>query len=184
MQRPNRKGLSSWISTFDNPVNSGLTSASLKTLWGIEFFMVKRKTIRSADGAVLLARIMLIWLFILFGWPKLTGFGGTEAYMAHVGAPFPLLAAIIAVGMEFFAGLAILIGMLTRPLALLFFIYTLGTALIGHHYWTMTGQAQHQNEINFYKNISIMGGFLLLYVTGAGKYSVDSLFQKSTRAQF
>jgi putative oxidoreductase len=27
----------------------------------------------------------------------------------------------------------------------------------------------------FYKNLSIMGGFLLLYVTGAGKYSIDVL---------
>ena len=27
----------------------------------------------------------------------------------------------------------------------------------------------------FYKNLSIMGGFLLLYITGAGKYSIDAL---------
>jgi putative oxidoreductase len=27
----------------------------------------------------------------------------------------------------------------------------------------------------FYKNLSIMGGFLLLCVTGAGKYSIDGL---------
>jgi putative oxidoreductase len=27
----------------------------------------------------------------------------------------------------------------------------------------------------FYKNLSIMGGFLLLYLTGAGKYSIDAL---------
>lgn len=144
--------------------------------------MPKTKPVRSADGTILLARILLVWLFVMFGWSKLTGFSGTEAYMAHVGAPFPVLAAIIAVAMEFFAGLAVLFGVFTRPLALLFFVYTLGTALIGHHYWTMTGQAQYMNEINFYKNISIMGGFLLLYVTGAGKYSLDSLFQKSARS--
>ena len=29
---------------------------------------------------------------------------------------------------------------------------------------------------SFYKNLSIMGGFLLLYITGAGKYSIDALF--------
>ena len=28
----------------------------------------------------------------------------------------------------------------------------------------------------FYKNLSIMGGFLLLCMTGAGKYSIDALF--------
>ena len=133
-------------------------------------------------GAILIARILLIWLFVMYGWSKLTGFSGTEAYMGHVGAPFPFIAAIIAVVMEFFAGIAILVGIFTRPIAILLFFYTLGTALIGHPYWTMTGAAQYGNEINFYKNISIMGGFLLLYVTGAGQYSVDGfLGQHSAR---
>lgn len=129
---------------------------------------------KAANSAILVARILLIWLFVMFGWSKLTGFSGTAAYMSHVGAPFPLLAAIIAVIMEFFAGIAILLGLFTRPLALLLFVYTFGTALIGHHYWTMTGAERYGNEINFYKNISIMGGFLLLYVTGAGQVSIDA----------
>jgi putative oxidoreductase len=38
----------------------------------------------------------------------------------------------------------------------------------------MEGAERHANSINFYKNLSIVGGFLLLYVTGAGKYSVDA----------
>jgi len=54
--------------------------------------------------------------------------------------------------------------------------YTLGTALIGHRYWTMTGGDRVDSMDSFYKNLSIMGGFLLLYVTGAGKYSIDGLF--------
>lgn len=131
------------------------------------------------DAAILVARILLIWLFVMYGWSKLTGFSGTEAYMTHVGAPSPVLAAVIAVIMEFFAGLAILVGLFTRPISLLLALYTFGTALIGHHYWTMSGTAQYMNEINFYKNISIMGGFLLLYVTGAGKYSVDVILRKT-----
>ena len=63
---------------------------------------------------------------------------------------------------------------LTRPLALLLMLYTLATAIIGHHYWTMTGMNQFEAMINFYKNVSIMGGLLLLYVTGPGKYSIDA----------
>jgi putative oxidoreductase len=38
----------------------------------------------------------------------------------------------------------------------------------------MEGAVRSANAINFYKNISIIGGFLLLYVTGGGKYSVDA----------
>jgi putative oxidoreductase len=29
---------------------------------------------------------------------------------------------------------------------------------------------------SFYKNLSIMGGFLLLCITGAGKYSIDAMY--------
>jgi putative oxidoreductase len=50
----------------------------------------------------------------------------------------------------------------------------LATGFLGRHYWTMTGAARFENETNFYKNLSIMGGFFLLYVTGAGKYSLDA----------
>ena len=63
----------------------------------------------------------------------------------------------------------------SRVLQLCMFLYTLGAALIGHRYWTLTGAEQVDSMDAFYKNLSIMGGFLLLYVTGAGKYSIDAL---------
>jgi putative oxidoreductase len=125
------------------------------------------------DAVLLVARILLVLLFVIFGWQKLTGFGGTVAYFAHSGVPLPPLAAVIAVAMEFFAGLAIAAGFLTRPLALLMALYTLGTALLGHPFWNLAGAARIENEINFLKNIGLIGGFLLLYLTGAGRYSLD-----------
>ncbi|ABE34747.1 inner membrane protein yphA [Paraburkholderia xenovorans LB400] len=125
------------------------------------------------DAVILAARILLMVLFIMFGWSKLTGFSGTVAYMTSSGAPVPELSAVIAVVMEFAVGIALLVGFYTRPLALLLAVYTFGTAIIGHHYWNMTGAMQYDNMIHFYKNISIIGGLLLLCVTGAGKYSID-----------
>ncbi|MFP3566778.1 DoxX family protein [Paraburkholderia sp. SIMBA_030] len=125
------------------------------------------------DELVLAARILLMVLFVTFGWSKLTGFSGAVAYMTSTGAPAPELSAVIAVVMEFVVGIALLVGFYTRPLALLLALYTLGTALIGHHYWNMTGMVQYDNMIHFYKNISVIGGLLLLCVTGAGKYSID-----------
>ncbi len=125
------------------------------------------------DAVLLVARILLVLLFVIFGWQKLTGFGGTVADFAHSGVPLPPLAAVIAVAMEFFAGLAIAAGFLTRPLALLMALYTLGTALLGHPFWNLAGAARIENEINFLKNIGLIGGFLLLYLTGAGRYSLD-----------
>ena len=125
------------------------------------------------NEVILLARILLVVLFVLFGWSKLTDFSGTVGYMASAGLPVPKLAAAVVVLMEFFVGLAIVLGFFTRPLALLLALYTLGTALIGHHYWTMDGADRMANMINFYKNISIIGGLLLLCVTGPGRYSID-----------
>ena len=128
---------------------------------------------KQKDELILLARVLLVILFIMFGWSKLTGFSGTVAYMASSGAPLPPVSAIIAVVMEFFVGIALLVGFFTRPLALLLGLYTFVTALIGHHYWNMTGAMQYDNMIHFYKNVSIVGGLFLLSVTGPGKYSID-----------
>lgn len=122
---------------------------------------------------LLLARIALAILFIIFGFPKLTGFDGTVQYMTSLGTPAPMLAAIIAVVMEVPAAILIVLGLFTRPLAIVFVFYTLGTAVIGHHFWNMTGDAVGPNMINFYKNVSIAGGFLLLALTGPGAISLD-----------
>ncbi len=137
--------------------------------------MTKFGAERCPDGAIFIARILLMLLFLIFGWQKFTNFSGTEAYMAQVGSPAPFLSALIAVIMELFVGIALVLGVATRPLAILMLLYTFGTALIGHKYWTLNGMERFEAMINFYKNVSIMGGLLLLYVTGAGKFSIDRL---------
>lgn len=128
---------------------------------------------RQRDWLILLARILLMILFVTAGWQKMLGFASTVGEMAAVGLPLPSVVAVIVIIIEFLVGIALVVGVWTRPLALLMAVYTLATAFIGHHYWTMTGAAYGANFINFYKNVSIVGGLLLLCVTGAGKYSVD-----------
>ncbi|KLF82024.1 membrane protein [Enterobacter hormaechei subsp. steigerwaltii] len=127
----------------------------------------------SRSFLLLTARIAIVVLFIIFGYPKLTGFSGTVQYMTSLGAPMPMLTAIVAVVMEVPAAILIVLGFFTRPLAVIFVFYTLGTAVIGHHYWDMTGDAVLPNMINFYKNVSIAGGFILLAITGPGAISLD-----------
>ena len=128
------------------------------------------------DELILAARLLLATLFLIFGWRKLRDFSGTVSQMAQLGVPTPALAAGVATFMELPVAFAVAVGAFTRPSALLLFLYTLGTALIGHRYWTMTGSERVDNMDGFYKNLGIMGGFLLLFMTGAGKYSIDALF--------
>src|SRR5271169_2472923 len=128
------------------------------------------------DELILAARLLLATLFLIFGWRKLRDFSGTVSQMVQLGVPMPVLAAGVATFMELPVAFAVAVGAFTRPSALLLFFYTLGTALIGHRYWTMTGADQVDSMDSFYKNLSIMRGFLLLYITGAGKYSIDVLW--------
>jgi putative oxidoreductase len=128
------------------------------------------------DELILAARLLLATLFLIFGWRKLRDFSGTVSQMVQLGVPTPTLAAAVATFMELPVAFAVAVGAFTRPAALLMFFYTLGTALIGHRYWTITGADRVDSMDGFYKNLAIMGGFLLLYMTGAGKYSIDALW--------
>jgi putative oxidoreductase len=128
------------------------------------------------DGVILAARLFLATLFLIFGWRKVRDYSGTVSQMVQDGVPTPVLATVVAIFMELPVAFAVAVGAFTRPSAVLMFFYTLGTSLIEHRYWTMTGAKQFESMEAFYKNLSIMGGFLLLYITGAGRYSIDALF--------
>ena len=128
------------------------------------------------DEVILAARFLLATLFLIFGWRKLKDYSGTVSQMVQLGAPMPVLAAAVATFMELPVAFAVAVGAFMRPSALLMFFYTLGAALIGHRYWTATGADRVDAMDGFYKNLSIMGGFLLLYLTGAGRYSIDALY--------
>ena len=127
------------------------------------------------DGVILTARLFLATLFLIFGWRKLRDYPGTVSQMVRDRAPLPVLAAAIAIFMELPVAFAVAVGAFTRPAAVLMALYTLGTSLLEHRYWTTTGAAQLESMEAFYKNLSIIGCFLLLFITGAGKYSIDVL---------
>ena len=134
--------------------------------------MVTSWLLEYRDSLILLARVLLMALFLMSGWHKLTNFSATVSYMSFVGAPVPRISARVAVVMEFFVAILLIVGVFVRPLALMYFMFTLATALIGHHYWTLDRPEREANKINFYKNLSIMAGVLLLAVSGPGRYAV------------
>jgi putative oxidoreductase len=127
------------------------------------------------DEVLLAARLFLSTLFLIFGWRKLTDYSGTVSQMVQDGVSVPVLATIVAIFMELPVAFAVAIGAFTRASAVLLALYTLGTSLIEHRYWTTTGSDRVATMEGFYKNLSIIGGFLLLCITGAGKYSIDVL---------
>jgi putative oxidoreductase len=132
------------------------------------------------DEVILAARLLLATLFLIFGWRKLRDYSGTVTQMVQLGLPAPVLATVVSIFVELPVAFAVAIGAFTRPAALLMALYSLATALIGHRYWTVKGAEYVDSLDGFYKDLSIMGGFLLLSITGAGQYSIDALFGIAT----
>ena len=129
------------------------------------------------DEIILAARLLLATLFLIFGWRKLRDYSGTVSQMVQEeGLRMPILATAVSIFMELPVAFAVAVGAFTRPSAVLLALYSLGTALIGHHYWTVKDADYVDSMEGFYKDLGIMGGFLLLYITGAGKYSIDALY--------
>lgn len=127
------------------------------------------------DLALLIARILMVILFLWSGWAKISGFSATVSEFTAMGVPMPTLATIIAALAEFPAMILILVGFYTRPLSILLAIYVLATAFIGHPYWAVPQAERLMMEINFYKNFSIAGGLVAIYAAGAGRFSLDAL---------
>jgi putative oxidoreductase len=123
---------------------------------------------------VLLGRLAIGVLFLPSGFGKLSAPAGFAGYLAKTGMPGPLVAwAVLAGLIEFFTGLAIVIGFQTRTAALLLCIFTVVAAFIGHPYWAADAAARMAQYINFWKDIAIAGGLLFLFSRGAGPISLD-----------
>ena len=125
------------------------------------------------DAAALVGRILLAALFVTSGFSKLTDFAGTAGYIASQGVPLPGVATAISIVMELGGGLAILAGWMTRWVALAIAVFLIVITPIFHNYWSGEEAERMTNQIMFWKNVSILGGFLLLFAFGPGRYSVD-----------
>jgi putative oxidoreductase len=122
----------------------------------------------------LFGRILLSIVFILGGVGKITGFSFEEGMVAAKHLPLPAVALGIALVIELLGGLAILVGVWTRFVAWIVFLYLIPTTFLFHNFWAMQGADRIDTMIHFQKNLAIMGGLLLLAAFGAGAYSVDS----------
>lgn len=126
-----------------------------------------------SNTAVLAGRILLGLLFIISGFGKITGYEGTAGYMASKGMPFVNLLLPAAIAVELGGGLLLAIGFKARWAALAIFLFLIPTTLIFHAFWGIDPREAATQQINFLKNVAIMGGMLMVFAHGPGAYSVD-----------
>ena len=137
-----------------------------------------------SDALSLVSRILLSAVFIVYGY---LAFSDVNVWSTFNQAALKRFFDMVAGGMapptwfgyliatiQLVGGLAILVGFRTRWVAYAFVVYLILTVFFAHNFWDMQGAARGGNMAHFYKNLAIIGGFLLLALQGPGRYSVDS----------
>jgi putative oxidoreductase len=131
-----------------------------------------------------IGRILLVAIFVLSGAMKLLDVSATAQeiarevptqWMAEFAAPLveatgrpinDLLAILVGV-IELVGGVLIAFNVGTRGAALLLVLFTAVATYYFHDFWTMTGGEAQNNMIHALKNLSIIGGLLILFSLGS-----------------
>ena len=113
-----------------------------------------------------LGRIFLSLLFLNEGINKIFNYDGTIQYMENFGVSEYF--AIPAIILEILFPLLLILGYQTKIVALVMAIFTITVAIIFHANFD-----DHMQLIAFLKNTAIAGGFIIIFVNGPGKFSLD-----------
>ena len=136
-------------------------------------------SVKSEDVILLLGRVALGAIFVKSGLQKLMALSAFAASLASRGSPQSSTWAVIGATVEFVGGIMIVTGFRARPASLLMILFVIVATGISHRYWEFAdAAARRPQESQFFKNLSIIGGFLLLYVCGSGRFGLDTLLRR------
>ena len=113
-----------------------------------------------------IGRIFLSLIFLLAGIGKIFNYEGTIDYMESFSVPGYLL--IPAIIVEIIFPLLVIIGYKTKLSAIILSLFAMLLAIIFH-----ADFSDQMQLMSFFKNFAIAGGFLIIFIRGAGKYSID-----------
>ena len=127
------------------------------------------------------ARLLLGAEFAIAVNGKISGWDGQAAYMAAHGLHWitPLLA--MALIIELVGTLCLVTGFLTRTAAAIMFVYLGIVSISLHDFWHMSGNSAGMNQTQFFKNLGMMGGLLLLSVYGPGRWALSAALARRQR---
>jgi len=127
---------------------------------------------KRADALILVGRILVAWVFVGSAYGAITNFSGSVGYSKSLNLPAPELFTLTNIALETLISIGLILGVGTRYCAVLTFVFVLVATAIAHRYWEYPAGAPQIGQYNhFLKNISIMGGAMLIFVTGAGRFS-------------
>lgn len=123
--------------------------------------------------APLFARIVCGWVFLLSGWGKLHNLPQVTQNFISWGIPLPHLLTPFVSGVEFFGGLFLLVGLLTRISA-----GALGITMIVAIASAKWGDVDSLETLLGFDETEYLALFLWLAIAGAGRLSLDYLLER------
>jgi putative oxidoreductase len=124
-------------------------------------------------AAPLLARLLLSAEFLVAVNGKIFGWSGQATYMRAHGMTMvtPLLAAALII--EAAGSLCLITGLWARAAAAVMFVYLGIVSVRLHDFWNQSAGMGGMNATEFFKNLGIMGGLLMIAVYGPGLWSLQ-----------
>lgn len=128
----------------------------------------------------LLGRALLSVIFFFEAYDSIRYFDLTKETMSEYGINWRQdLLLTVAIAVLILGATLILFGYRSKFGATLLLLYWIPVTLIVEAFWNETGADRRDASISFMKNIAIVGGLMMIYVNGAGKYSIKRLFATS-----
>lgn len=124
-----------------------------------------------SDILLLIGRLLIAAVFLMTVW---TG-GPNVAYLKSINFAYPEFMSPFAHVVEWIVVVTLVLGVATRYGALLGLVFVAIAFLTAHLYWEFPQAAQGLQYVFLSKDLSIAGGILLLFVTGAGRFSIDNM---------
>jgi putative oxidoreductase len=124
-------------------------------------------------AVVVLGRFFFALIFLLAGANHFNK--QTISYAASQGVPLAAIAVPLSGALAIAGGLSILLGYRAKLGAWLVVLFLIPVTLMMHKFWTVTDPMMAQIQmIMFMKNVSMLGGALLVSQFGAGPFSLDA----------
>lgn len=124
------------------------------------------------DLALLIARILIVAIFPIAGYLKLTGWAGTVGTMERYGLPLPTVAAALATAAELILPVLVILGIWTRQALFGLILFTVVATLLAHRFWEFEGAQWFPQLANFWKNVGLIGGMTVVSAFGPGRYAL------------
>jgi putative oxidoreductase len=119
-------------------------------------------------------RVMLSTIFFMAAvGNKIPNFTEVAGSMQSKGVPFPQVMLIDAIIFLILGSVSVIVGYKARIGATLLLVFLVLATYFFHNFWSLEGQTQQMEMIQFMKNLSMAGAMVFIIANGSGPMSLD-----------